>query len=87
MHSSSNNERQSSVQNSPADLVQGVVGLISLPDVCVRIKEMVDDPEYSASDIGKVVSSDAALTARLLRIVNSAFYQFPARIACNYNCG
>ena len=85
MPSSSNNERQSNVHqskinSSPADLVQGVVGLISLPDVCVRVKEMVDDPECSASDIGKVVSSDAALTARLLRIVNSAFYQFPARI-------
>ncbi|HEY5602115.1 MAG TPA: HDOD domain-containing protein [Gammaproteobacteria bacterium] len=62
------------------ELVQGVVGLISLPDVCVRVKEMVDNPECSAADIGKVVSQDAALTARLLRIVNSAFYQFPARI-------
>ena len=65
---------------SPQYLVQDVAGLISLPDVCVRVKEMVENPEYSASDIGKVVSKDAALTARLLRIVNSAFYQFPSRI-------
>lgn len=65
---------------SVQDLVQGVVGLISLPDVCIRVKEMVENPECSAADIGKVVSKDAALTARLLRIVNSAFYQFPSRI-------
>ena len=41
---------------------------------------MVEDSNYSAADIGKVVSQDAALTARLLRIVNSAFYQFPSTI-------
>jgi len=66
--------------NSPELLVRDVAGLISLPEVCVRVKEMVEDTSYSAADIGKVVSKDAALTARLLRIVNSAFYQFPSKI-------
>jgi len=61
-------------------LVQGIVGLVSLPEVCIRISEMVNDSRYSASHIGKVISKDAALTARLLRIVNSAFYRFPAKI-------
>ncbi|WP_455365747.1 HDOD domain-containing protein [Kaarinaea lacus] len=80
MSVSVNNNTQGNQQGSVHDLVQGVVGLISLPEVCVRVKEMVDDPESSAADIGKVVSKDAALTARLLRIVNSAFYQFPSKI-------
>lgn len=62
------------------ELVQGVVTLVSLPEVCIRISEMVDDPKVSATQIGKVISQDAALTARLLRIVNSAFYRFPAKI-------
>ena len=80
MSAAANNKDLSHNQSSPSELVQGVVGLISLPDVCVRVKEMVDDPNCSASDIGKVVSKDAALTVRLLRIVNSAFYQFPSKI-------
>jgi HD-like signal output (HDOD) protein len=80
MSVSANSNTQGKQKGSVQDLVQGVVGLISLPDVCIRVKEMVDNPECSAADIGKVVSKDAALTARLLRIVNSAFYQFPARI-------
>jgi len=80
MSVSLNNSAQSNPQGSVQDLVHGVVGLISLPEVCVRVKEMVDDPDCSAADIGKVVSKDAALTARLLRIVNSAFYQFPSKI-------
>ena len=77
---SPDNNSKPQIKSTPENIIQGVVGLISLPDVCIRVKEMVDDPNYSASDIGKIVSSDAALTARLLRIVNSAFYGFPARI-------
>ncbi len=65
---------------TPAQLVEGIVGLVSLPEVCIRISEMVESPRYSASDIGKVISKDVALTARLLRIVNSAFYRFPSKI-------
>ena len=65
---------------SPEVLVQGVVGLVSLPEVCLRISEMIDNPRSTASTIGKIISQDAALTARLLKIVNSAFYRFPARI-------
>lgn len=61
-------------------LVQGVVGLVSLPEVCVKISEMVDNPRCSAAHIGKVIDKDAALTARLLKIVNSAFYRFPSKI-------
>jgi putative nucleotidyltransferase with HDIG domain len=77
---STSSDRSRCNTHPPEDIVKGVVGLISLPDVCVRVREMVDDPNSSAADIGKVISNDAALTARLLRIVNSAFYGFPARI-------
>ncbi len=55
-------------------------GLISFPDVCIRINAMVNDPEVSAADIGKVIQQDPALTARLLRIANSPLYGFAAEI-------
>ena len=63
-----------------ADLVSGVVRLVSLPEVCIRVNEMMDEASTSASDIGKVISQDTGLTARLLKIVNSAFYGFPSKI-------
>ena len=75
-----NVESKVNITTSPKKLVKDVAGLISLPDVCIRVKEMVDNPLYSAADIGKVICQDAALTARLLRIVNSAFYNFPSKI-------
>ena len=62
------------------ELVSGVVRLVSLPEVCIRVNEMLDDPVVNAIDIGKVIGQDTSLTARLLKIVNSAFYGFQSRI-------
>lgn len=56
------------------------IELISLPEVMIHINEMIDDPNCSAADIGQVVGEDPALTARLLRIVNSPMYGFPSQI-------
>lgn len=64
----------------PRELVKGVAKLVSLPEVCVRVNEMVDDPRYSAGDIGKILARDTALTAQLLRLANSSFFNFPSRI-------
>jgi len=63
------------------ELVKGVGKLTSLPEVCVRVNEMVDDPRVSASAIGNVISRDTALTVQLLRLANSAFYNFPSNIS------
>jgi putative nucleotidyltransferase with HDIG domain len=68
------------VKTTPYDLVSGVVRLVSLPEVCIRVNEMLEDPRINAADIGRVISQDTGLTARLLKIVNSAFYGFPSRI-------
>jgi putative nucleotidyltransferase with HDIG domain len=60
--------------SSVEELLDGVEELVSLPAACVRINEMVDDPEASADDISQVITQDPALTARLLRMANSPFY-------------
>ncbi len=62
-------------------LTAGIKDLVTLPDVAMRIARMVDDPSSSASDIGREISNDAALTARLLRIANSAAYGQNRKIA------
>lgn len=65
---------------SPRELVAGTIHLVSLPEVFVRVNEMIDNPHYSAADIGRVISQDTGLAARLLKIVNSPFYGFPSKI-------
>ncbi len=67
-------------QITPEAMVGGVVRLVSLPEVCLRVSEMLEDPLTTAKDLGKVIGRDTGLTARLLKIVNSAFYGFPSRI-------
>jgi putative nucleotidyltransferase with HDIG domain len=56
---------------TPQGLVASIQDLVTLPDVAMRIARMVNDPDSSAADIGREVSKDPALTARLLRIANS----------------
>lgn len=65
---------------SARDLIHDSLELASLPAVVMRAMELLNDPDSSASDIGQVISEDPALSAKLLRIVNSAFYSFPSRI-------
>lgn len=66
--------------STPEQLVDDIGELVSLPEACVRINEMVDDPGCSAEDIGKVISSDPALTVRILKIANSPFYGFSTEV-------
>lgn len=62
------------------NLISDSLELASLPAVVMRAMDLLNDPNTSASDIGNVISEDPALTMRLLKIVNSAFYGFPSRI-------
>lgn len=62
------------------DLVREVKNIVSLPTVYTRLREVIAIPRSSASDIGRVVSEDPGLTARILKLVNSAFFGFPSKI-------
>lgn len=63
-----------------SDLVKDVGGLITLPDVYLRINRLVEDPDSSIADIAGAVSQDPSFTVRLLRVANSALYSFPSSI-------
>jgi putative nucleotidyltransferase with HDIG domain len=62
------------------EIVKDVSGLTSLPEVSIKVNQMVDDPDCGVNEIGKVISQDPALSAQLLRIANSPFYGFSATI-------
>ena len=64
----------------PKDLITGSTRTSSLPEIFIMINEVVNDPTSSFSDIAQVVNLDTALSARLLKIVNSSFYSFPSNI-------
>lgn len=65
---------------TPQSLIQDSVGIFSLPDIYFQISEMINDPRYTAIDMGAVISKDPGLSVRLLKIVNSSFYGFQAKV-------
>ena len=65
---------------TPESLIQGAIELYSLPEVYLQLKQMIDDDKFSANDYGEVIAKDPMLSARLLKMVNSSWYGFPARI-------
>jgi len=65
---------------TPKELVTGSIRLVSLPEVCIRVNEMLDEPSVTAAELGHIISQDTSLTARLLKIVNSSYYGFQAKI-------
>ncbi len=65
---------------TPQSLVENTLELCSLPDIYFQIREMISDPRFSMEDMGQVISKDPALSLRLLKVVNSSFYGFSARI-------
>lgn len=45
--------------------------LPTLPEVALRVREAAEDPNVSIPALSKVIGNDAALTARLIKVVNS----------------
>jgi len=64
----------------PRDLVGDTPELGSPPLIYRRLMEVINHPRGGAGDVAKVIREDTALTARLLKLVNSAFFAFPKKI-------
>ncbi len=62
-------------------LVEAVNDLPALPHVVVQVMKLSEDPDSTAQDINNVLTQDQSMTARVLRLANSAFYGFPRRIS------
>ncbi|MBU0681348.1 MAG: HDOD domain-containing protein [Proteobacteria bacterium] len=58
-----------------------VKNLPTLPGIVAKLTRMADDPDTTTEQMGKVISKDHILAAKLLKLVNSAFYGFPQKIS------
>ncbi len=63
------------------ELLSRVQELPPLPAVAARVMRMADDDKTSAMDLSQVLSADQALTAKLIKISNSAYYGFARRVS------
>ena len=65
---------------SAHELVQSCTSVFTLPEIYLRVREVVDDPDSTMDDLANVLKLDPAISARLLRIVNSPLYGFPKQV-------
>lgn len=56
------------------ELVASNIDLVSLPAIYTRVKAVVDDPRTGAMDLANVLATDPGMTARVLKLVNGAFW-------------
>lgn len=62
------------------NLIAKIDDLPTLPNVITKIMEILENPKSTARDIDNVIKTDQTLTAKTLKMVNSAYYGFPRRI-------
>ncbi len=64
-----------------ASAIANLGEIATLPEVTVKIIQIVENPKSTARDLHEVIRNDPALSSRLLKVVNSAFYGLPGQIA------
>ncbi|CAD5109106.1 HDOD domain-containing protein [Zestomonas carbonaria] len=83
-----------------AELIQAIENdelvLPTLPEVALRVREAAEDPDIGIPALSKVIGNDAALTARIIKVVNSPLLRTSreitdlqmaiGRLGINYTC-
>jgi HD-like signal output (HDOD) protein len=60
--------------------IREISHIATLPEITLKIIDLVEDPKSTAQDLNKVISNDPALCSRILKVVNSSFYGLPGQI-------
>ena len=70
--------------------------LPTLPEVALKVREAAEDPNIGIPEMSKVIGNDAALTARIIKVVNSPLLRTSreitdlqmavGRLGINYTC-
>jgi HD-like signal output (HDOD) protein len=63
-------------------ILTGDVRLASPPELFLKLNDVLENPEACLCDAEVLIENDPGLSARLLRIVNSAFYGMPSKVTC-----
>lgn len=61
-------------------VVRSIRDLPPMPAVAVKVLELLGDPNVKYEKLGEAISADPAVSARLLKVSNSAFYSMNRQI-------
>ena len=57
------------------DLENDRLPLPTLPEVAIKVRETAEDDKASINEVAKIIETDAALSARIVQVGNSALYR------------
>ena len=75
MKQSNDDDEHSLLYEFEQELKTGRFVLPSLPEVAFRIRELIDNPDCSMEEISKLVNTDPAIAAKLVKVANSVMYR------------
>lgn len=81
LNEGSSNGDVSSSSQTISNLKENIKNIPSLPEIITKSIELMQDKNTSAATLSKIISNDVGLTARVLKLVNSAYYGFPKQIS------
>jgi putative nucleotidyltransferase with HDIG domain len=55
--------------------------LPTLPVVAGKVNMLLSDPTSSAAELAELITMDQSITAKILKLVNSAYYSLPTRVS------
>lgn len=62
-------------------ILSSVYNLPTIPIVIFEITKVIDDPNASASQLGRIISRDQGLVTKILSVANSPLYGIPRRVS------
>ncbi len=62
-------------------ILKNVKELPPMPDIILKAQRILADPASGPQQLARVLSTDQAIVARILKVANSAFFGFPGKIA------
>lgn len=65
---------------NPKDIAKIASQSFVLPDICVRIRSLLDDDSTSIDEISDLIALDPSLSSKLLKLANSSLFRFESQI-------
>lgn len=68
------------MSKTPVDLIQTLKDVPAMPNVIIKALSVINDDSSGTKELSDIMSYDQALTAQVLKLVNSAYYGFAQEI-------
>jgi HD-like signal output (HDOD) protein len=66
--------------NTLQEKIKRISNLPTLPEIVMRVMRIINNPKTSSREVATAVEQDVALSAKIIRLANSAFYGVPKSV-------